>query len=378
MAGFGASPKSRSWRIVLSLTLVLVGLTFQIPSFAGSHLSVRAEGVTDSSWNSAVTCSATVTTIEQVLGNGSYASGGFRPGIPDKRSTTPPCSVNLNATFVEIRNIRIVQYSLAHEDYALYPNGNFSDTTATLEDPSCPFTNSTRCHIFVEIDRAWKANGIAPSDPLTTTNLDVQGFVYWNPSGVGQAWHSYTGWEIHPITATRPVGQVFATTLGTFFWTTVLLAIAFVILFILYAERAGLISLRTGHTVPSRQQRRREGVETRKDGDESASLGLLTSFGSVPGGPGVEAPKEGASSREGLSGAYHDWSRHLTMSLALLSTSFAILLGWEYENNVYAQVWVSQHIVEASLLSVLIAVTVTLLPVTVLIMPRLTRKKNRT
>ncbi len=337
-------------------------------------MSVRAEAVAvDSSWNSAVSCRAVVTTIEQVVGNGSYDSGGFRPGIPDKRSTTPPCAVNGNSTFVEIRNVRIVAYSLAHEDYGAYPNGNFSDTTATLEDPSCPFTNSTRCRIFVEIDRAWKSTGIAPSDPLTTVNLDVQGFVYWNPSGVGQAWHSYTGWEIHPITATRPVGQVFQTTLGTFFWTTIVLAIAFVILFILYIQRAGLLSLSIGHLVPWRRKREKEGVEDgKRTGEKIGSFGVLASLGGVPGDRGVE------NRREGLSRAYHDWSRHLTLSLVLLSTAFAILLGWEYENNVYAQVWVSQHLVEAGLLMVLIALTVTLLPVTVLLMPRLTRKKKET
>ncbi len=340
-------------------------------------MSVRAEGVTvDSSWNHVVSCSAVVTTIEQVVGDGSYVSGGFRPGIPDKRSTMPPCSVNGNSTFVEIRNIRVLAYSLAHEDYALYPNGNFSDTTATLEDPNCPITNSTRCQVFVEVDRAWKSAGIAPSDPLTTTSLDVQGFVYWNPSGVGQAWHSYSGWEIHPITATRPVGEIFPTTLGTFFWTTILLAIAFVILFILYIQRAGLVSLNLGHLVPWRRRRETEDVDNAiPSGEERANLGLLTSLEVVPRDRRVEAGKRDENLREGLSRAYHDWSRHLTLSLALLSTAFAILLGWEYENNVYAQVWVSQHLVEAGLLTVLIALTVALLPVTVLLVPRLMKKK---
>ncbi len=372
MGTCGSFLSGRSWMILFSLALLIVEVWVQIPNFGVSTVSVRAEGVAfDSSWNPHVSCTAVVTTIESVVGNGSYDSGGFRPGIPDKRSTTPPCSVNGNSTFVEIRNIRIVTYSLAHEDYALYPNGNFSDTTATLEDPACPYTNSTRCRIFVEIDRAWKSAGIAPSDPLTTTNLDVQGFVYWNPNGVGQAWHSYSGWEIHPITATRPVGQVFPTTLGTFFWSTVFLAIGFVVLFILYIHRAGLASL--GHVVPGRRRREKEAVQQEKTGGEKlGDLGLLTSLGAGQGEGG-----RNESRPEGLGRAYHNWSRHLTLSLALLSASFAVLLAWDYENNVYAQEWVSQHAAEVGLLTVLIVLAVTLLPVIVLLMPRLTRKKKQ-
>ncbi len=345
-------------------------MSFQMPNFGGPGVRVQAEGLAaDSSWNPVVSCSAVVTTVEQVVGNGSFVSGGFRPGIPDKRSTSPPCSLNGNSTFVEIRNVRVAAYSLAHEDYAVYPNGNFSDTTATLEDPSCPFTNSSRCRVFVEVDRAWKSAGIAPSDPLTTTNLDVQGFVFWNPSGVGQAWHSYSGWEIHPITASRPVGEVFVTTLGTFFWTTVLLAVAFVILFILYIQRAGLVSLGLGRLVPWRRRRENENVD-------DTNLGLLASLEVVPGGGRVEEGLRVEIRKEGLSKAYHDWSMHLTLSLAVLSTAMAVMLGWEYENNVYAREWVSQHLAEAGLLTVLIALTVALLPVTVLFVPRLMRKKN--
>lgn len=76
--------------------------------------------------------------------------------------------------------------------------------------------------IHIEIDRDWRAAGIAPPIPTASnTNgweaIDIQGFVYWDgpPNAKGhldRAWHQFSGWEIHPVTAWR---QSKTTTLAT-------------------------------------------------------------------------------------------------------------------------------------------------------------------
>src|SRR5256712_3135338 len=165
------------------------------------------------SWNPAVSCTALLTTIETVIGNhananggATYAGGGLLPGIPDKRSTSPPCIVNGNATFVEIHGVMFPS-SYTVEDCATYPNGNFCDTTFNVQDPNCTNSDVYLCMIHLEIDQAWKSAGVAPQTPPVSSQLfDIQGFVYWDPNNNGHfadQWHSYSGWEIHALTAWR-------------------------------------------------------------------------------------------------------------------------------------------------------------------------------
>jgi PKD repeat protein len=161
------------------------------------------------SWNSAVHCTAIRTTIEGVIGNqananggATYGGGGFLPGIPNKRSISPPCTVNGNATFVEIHGVSIPSYVV--EDCASYSNGSFCDTTFNAQDPKCASSDVYLCRMHMEIDQAWKSAGVAPQNPPTTTQLfDVQGFVYWDSGRDAYQWHSYSGWEIHALTAWR-------------------------------------------------------------------------------------------------------------------------------------------------------------------------------
>jgi hypothetical protein len=163
------------------------------------------------SWNSAVSCTAVLTTIEGVIGsqanaNGgaSYGGGGFIPGIPNKRSTFPPCTVNGNTTFVEIHGIQMLTTTFAIEDCAQYPNGSYCDTTFNARDPKCTNSDIYLCQMHMEIDQAWKSAGIAPQNPPVTTQLlDVQGFVFWDDGHLNNSWHSYSGWEIHPVSAWR-------------------------------------------------------------------------------------------------------------------------------------------------------------------------------
>ncbi|TMI16818.1 PKD domain-containing protein, partial [Candidatus Bathyarchaeota archaeon] len=200
--------KPFTFAILLCALIVSTALLAAFPSFVRGTISPGSLP----SWNPAVSCRALLTTIEGVIGsqansNGgaTYAGGGFLPGIPDKRSTSPPCTVNGNATFVEIHGIELPSYT--SEDCVAYPNGTFCDSTANVLDPNCASSDVYLCRIHVEIDQAWKSAGIAPQNPPSTTQLfDIQGFVYWDPNSndhFADQWHSYSGWELHALTAWR-------------------------------------------------------------------------------------------------------------------------------------------------------------------------------
>ena len=200
--------KPFTFAILLCALIVSTALLAAFPSFVRGTISPGSLP----SWNPAVSCRALLTTIEGVIGsqansNGgaTYAGGGFLPGIPDKRSTSPPCTVNGNATFVEIHGIELPSYT--SEDCVAYPNGTFCDSTANVPDPNCASSDVYLCRIHVEIDQAWKSAGIAPQNPPSTTQLfDIQGFVYWDPNSndhFADQWHSYSGWELHALTAWR-------------------------------------------------------------------------------------------------------------------------------------------------------------------------------
>src|SRR5207302_949914 len=210
---------------------------------------------TDSSWNPRVSCTASVVTIEQILGTQNNSFGGatesgsiFNPGIlakspgDAKRWLAPPCTITnadgqVVSAFVEIDGVQ--RGYLLNEDYSVhfdpvngagpYPNGmNTSDTTFSIYTPGfnhvnstgCSATNTTGCMhtIHVEFDHDWKAAGycgpntvcdphamaVGPvSSAVDKTLIDFQGFIYWDPDHASDAAHSYSGWELHPLTAWR-------------------------------------------------------------------------------------------------------------------------------------------------------------------------------
>lgn len=161
----------------------------------------RLPNITRPSWNSHVPCLATLTTIEGVLGSqtntsggATMAGGGFAPGIPVKNSATPPCLYNGMWEYVEIDNVRL---RLRFND----GNSGDGDHVGWMADPTQPLGPMTQLH--GEISQAFIAAGFAPTNPPEDTLIDIQGFVYWDPSHVNEDWHMYTGWEIHPLTAWR-------------------------------------------------------------------------------------------------------------------------------------------------------------------------------
>jgi hypothetical protein len=160
-------------------------------------------------------------------------------GIHNKRWLDPYCTITNSSnqtvsTLVQIDGV--FTDSKVYEDFSTqyhsingggpYPDNNtdgfpdtFGDTTSNqrpiqfLGQPTCASGNSEACPytIHTEIDRDWMAstfcglltphcnNATLPAN----TSIDIQGFVYWDPNHADEAWHSYSGWEIHPVTAWR-------------------------------------------------------------------------------------------------------------------------------------------------------------------------------
>jgi hypothetical protein len=161
-----------------------------------------AAATTDVSWNKHVVCKATITTLRALLGSqrsslggATFAGGGFKPGIPDKRSTNPPCAVSGVPTLVELHRVQFSKCSKINND---------GDWTCPLIDPSqVGKLPADMYSIHVELDGNFRAKGWAPAIPPGGKLVDVQGFVFWDPGHTTAAWHHHSGWEIHSFTAWR-------------------------------------------------------------------------------------------------------------------------------------------------------------------------------
>ncbi|MGB9377815.1 MAG: VCBS repeat-containing protein [Mycobacteriales bacterium] len=158
----------------------------------------------NASWNPNVGCSATVTTLGKILGTqtsaqggATYAGGAFKPGIPDRRSFSPPCVVNGVPTFVELHNVSVGACAKINAD---------GDWTCGLTDPNVPASVSINLKkIHIETGTNYRTAG-GWSVPPGGKRIDIQGFVFWDPGHTTEAWHMYSGWEIHNFTAWRLTG----------------------------------------------------------------------------------------------------------------------------------------------------------------------------
>ncbi|MDP9240301.1 MAG: hypothetical protein M3O55_06615 [Actinomycetota bacterium] len=213
----------RTLRLSLATALVSGGLlTFAVQAGAGTQSTAtsartpsagRAATLTTPSWNPNVHCAATVTTLKTVLGTrrsplggATYAGGGFKPGIPDRRAFAPPCSVNGVPTFVEIRNIKVGSCSKINND---------GDWTCTLTDPNLPAsTPRDLTKIHIETGRNFRTAG-GWSIPPGGRPINIQGFVFWDPGHTSAAWHNHSGWEIHSFTAWRAAAGFLSATPDT-------------------------------------------------------------------------------------------------------------------------------------------------------------------
>jgi len=157
------------------------------------------------------------------------------PTPPGWVSPGPPCAIANShgtvAVFVEIDGIR--RTGITSEDctgnYDTVNGGgsnggSYCDSTFNMYDPvvlpnysgSCTSAADPTCYgrIHIEIDHDWKAahycgpsttcdNAALGSQTNTSSLIDIQGFIYWDPGNVAQPWHSFSGWEIHPLTGWR-------------------------------------------------------------------------------------------------------------------------------------------------------------------------------
>ncbi|TMI59960.1 PKD domain-containing protein [Candidatus Bathyarchaeota archaeon] len=136
---------------------------------------------------------------------------------------------------VEIRGVYPVVWDYTLEDCASVFNGingggNFTtrlcDSSGNMQTfgihGDCGGVIHTACghRIHFEIDMDWQAKGwcgpassycnnstlsqnVASGSSGGSTSIDVQGFIYWDPTEVTTPGHNYSGWELHPFTAWR-------------------------------------------------------------------------------------------------------------------------------------------------------------------------------
>jgi hypothetical protein len=201
----------RSGRVGVAVAGALVGLTILVPptfaaathSAAQSGAAHRADQVvrTRASWNPHVSCRATLTSVVRVLGsrrnrNGgaTYRGGHFKPGIPDRQALHPPCRRAGVPTFVQLNRVILGKCTKINQD---------GDWTCNLTDPTVPRGRTPdMSQIHVETDHKFRSRS-GWSLPPGGTLINIQGFVFWDPGHVTAAWHHFSGWEIHSLTAWR-------------------------------------------------------------------------------------------------------------------------------------------------------------------------------
>ena len=148
----------------------------------------------------------------------------------------------------------------------------------------------------------------------------------------------------------------------TYFWSTLVLGLSFLALLIIFlykmffSPRQVIVSL------------------------EKASNRILVPdpvSQDAPAQPFQKTRNSSTRTRPNGSSDAHNWTRHATLSLAVLSTVLGFMLGWEFENNIYAQEWVSQNIEEVSLIAFALILGVVLLPLAIIIVIGFLRRERK-
>jgi len=244
---------------IITLALLLIPLIqVAVPVFA-SILTTTAPLV--GAWNSNVSCTPTTVRITDITANqtgtASFNASPFSPGITTtvsggdaKRWLTPgptpsgwhspgpACTITNNfgkqqGVFVEIDGVK--RASAVFEDSSTsydptngggsYGGPTLNDFTFNIYDPaivsnygtSCTTAKDPTCYgrIHLEIDHDWQAakycgsgtacdpNALNSQTTQGVTLIDFQGFMYWDGNNANSASHSFSGWELHPLTGWR-------------------------------------------------------------------------------------------------------------------------------------------------------------------------------
>jgi len=227
-------------RMTLFLAMLLCAITLFAASSMGLSMAALSPQTINSpasvaSWNPSVSCSATLVTIQNILGTaypnqalaGSpYQTSRTTGGIPSKRALSPPCTItNIKgktlSSLVEIDKLTLHNYFYETRDCsttynAINGGGSYSNGETLCDSTGNTYAVGTSSgYVHVEFDRDWMAAGHAGpstaydnnntiaqvklpctiSSPCSSTvSIDVQGFVYWDPEG---------HWELHPFTSWR-------------------------------------------------------------------------------------------------------------------------------------------------------------------------------
>ena len=158
------------------------------------------------SWNPHTRCKPILTTIPRVIGSrrsplgGAVEAGGvLQPHLTgaSRRALDLPCLTRgATPTFVEIHGVQITA------DLGSPPDG---DRVFNVTDPRRLDLSEPMRSMHLEIEGTWLAAGVAPSTviPPVGSLVDVQGFFYWDSEHTDEQWHSFSGWELHPLAAWR-------------------------------------------------------------------------------------------------------------------------------------------------------------------------------
>jgi hypothetical protein len=155
---------------------------------------------------------------------GSALPGWVSPGSQCTIKNLKGSSV---ASFVEIDNLKVTANKVSRDCSSSYDpinggtsmRGTFCDYVFNAYDPSvkpssCTSASGSTCWgiITVETDQDWQGAGYCATQCNATSlanliaahpnaEIDIQGFVYWDPGELTHQGHSFSGWEIHPLTS---------------------------------------------------------------------------------------------------------------------------------------------------------------------------------
>ena len=233
-------------------TLTAVSPFAIVGSSQSTALSTAVETDTVSTWQSnlAIKFSSSKTGAWVMIGDAVSRDGGPHGGGAKRWLTNalgkaptgwvsngPECTItNLKGvsepSFVQINNVEVTALKESGDCSSLYDpinggssmGGTFCDYVFNAYEPSvnpsgCTGPSSSACYgiIHVEIDQDWQGAGYfgycgstcSPSSLVTliknhpSAEIDIQGFVYWDPEtgALTTQAHSFSGWEIHPLTS---------------------------------------------------------------------------------------------------------------------------------------------------------------------------------